>query len=71
MLHAPYNVSRSSCISIFFKAQPVMTVFLLMNLLTDISIQSTQQVQCNDVKPGCTVFSVRSTHAVRCNDEQE
>lgn len=52
----------------FLKAQPVMAMCLLMNLPADILIQSTQQVQPNDVKPGCTVFSDRSTDAMRCNE---
>lgn len=53
----------------YLKAQPVMTMCLLMNLLAHVLIQSTQQVQCNDVKPGCTVLSDRGTVVMRCNKQ--
>lgn len=53
------------------KAQLLMTVCILINLLADILIHSTQRVHCNEVKPGCTVFSDRSTDAVMSCSKQE
>lgn len=47
------------------EAQPVMTVCLLMNLLVDVLIQSTQQLQRNEVQPGYTVFSDHSRGALQ------